>query len=776
MSSSFRLRYFLGQIPTAQKIDKDWTELFLKRNELQLIESSKELARYNELQQLVQNEDFKNKKHEIINLKFKGSPENLVLTELSGLEKSKPIKNYFKFIQSPEFNRINKILVSSDLARYLELKKIIESPEFINRKNEVESLRFKGSPEYVKRQEFNALQKKSDLKHYYSAIETEEYLTFIELDSYEKNRIKEEMKREKDPKVIIYHNFIKSRDYKNLKKIEKLGLVTELENLKQEINSNVFLEREAFLKNRDRFKSTPDYAAYEEFSLISKKYGIGQPKSFISTFRTKNKEITKSSDYPRYLELKKIVESSDFLKRKKDTESLRYKGSPEYIKRREYNALQRNPRLEQYLITIASDKYRIFLELDPQERMKQLEDIQRKKDPKVTMYYKFLKSGDYKNLILVEKLGLPSRYELLKREVNTQLFLEREAFLKNRGRFETTPDYPLFNEFRGLAKSSDIQFYLKWISSPLYTNYLKVDTSKELYRLRELRLKIKEEPFKKQVVFLKDRRRYESTPEYKLETELKELENSKMIKTYHRLKECPELKFFDHWDIVLEENFSDHQLTSKLWETENYWGSKMAGCSFSQANELQAYSGKKNIQIDDKVLSIVSKPEKSEGKVWDPSIGLIPKKFDYSSAVLNTGNSFRFKEGIVEAKVKFRAEGAITSAFSLTGNHPFPQIDVFRSGHKRVGVGIIDQQGTGGTKKLIQIKGLNFSNFHIFRLEIFGSSLVWKINNHEVHREVFKHNLGELFLNFTGSLHKPLKEELLPHRFEIDWVRCIKRK
>ena len=33
-----------------------------------------------------------------------------------------------------------------------------------------------------------------------------------------------------------------------------------------------------------------------------------------------------------------------------------------------------------------------------------------------------------------------------------------------------------------------------------------------------------------------------------------------------------------------------------------------------------------------------------------------------------------------------------------------------------------------------------------------------------------------LFLNFIGSIHKPLTSDMLPHRFEIDWVRCYTKK
>ena len=593
MSFSFRLRYILGLIPSAQKIDSAWAELLKMRDELHLIQTSKELARYNELNNLIQSDDFQAKKNDIINLSLIASAENKLLIERANLEHSKPIKDYFKFIQSPDFNRLNNITGSADLTRYFELKKIVESPDFILRKKEAESLHYKDSPEYRKRNDFNALQKSAQIKHYFD--------------------------------------------------------------------------------------------------------------------------------------------------------------------------------------TLSSDQYRLFLELEVTEKGK-LNDHTKESDPKLKIYRKYLNSSAYKNIKTVEELGLPAKLEKLKQETNTKSFLEREAYLKNTARFETTPDFAPFNEFARLSKNSEIIFYLKCTKSPIYINHQQMVGSKELARLIVLRSEVENPEFKQRVVFLKNKKRYNTTPEYTTEKEFNKLENSKFISNYFQLKKRPELAFFDQWEIVMEDNFTEQKLVTTLWEPENYWGSKLAGFSFSQANELQSYNGIKNVVIRNKVLSIVTKAEKTEGKVWDPTIGLLPKKFEFSSGILNTGNSFRFKEGVVEAKVKFRANKAITSAFSLTGTQPFPQIDVFRSGDNSVGLGIIDQPGIGSVKKLVQIKGLNYNNFHIFRFEIFGNLAIWKINNYEVHREQVSKNMGELFINFIGSLHQPVNGESLPHHFEIDWVRCLKKK
>jgi len=112
----------------------------------------------------------------------------------------------------------------------------------------------------------------------------------------------------------------------------------------------------------------------------------------------------------------------------------------------------------------------------------------------------------------------------------------------------------------------------------------------------------------------------------------------------------------------------------------------------------------------------------------------MPKEFEYSSGIINSAESFRFNEGIVEAKVKFRAGESLTNAFSLTGSNPMPQIDIFRSGKKGVGLGYTESTAGGIVKKYKQIHGLDFNKYHIFSLEKKDHTLVWKINGIQVHQ------------------------------------------
>jgi beta-glucanase (GH16 family) len=163
-----------------------------------------------------------------------------------------------------------------------------------------------------------------------------------------------------------------------------------------------------------------------------------------------------------------------------------------------------------------------------------------------------------------------------------------------------------------------------------------------------------------------------------------------------------------------------------------------------------------------------------QGTAWNPTVGLEPKQFDYTSSILNSAGFFRLSKGVVEAKVRFKKDATITSAFSLTGEKPFPQIDLFRSTKSGAGMGIVEKQGEG-TSKYVKIGGLNDQNYHIFRLEMTNNQFVWKINGVEVYSCPFQLKEPQFFHLLT-SLHGVVNEQHLPHRFEIDWIRCFGQK
>lgn len=446
-------------------------------------------------------------------------------------------------------------------------------------------------------------------------------------------------------------------------------------------------------------------------------------------------QMESSIELKQYEDVKNLIESSDFKHQKREIESLQYSGSKEEKLILEQKALAKSHSILNYHKISTSS---------------QLERFQ-----------KILAGSELKRFLDLQK------------EVESKDFKIRKA-AQSKKTFVKTPDCADFKEYNQLRKNGDIRFWRKFSQSESYQNYLSTIGSKKLMRLDELSALINSDDFIRRVAYLKDKKRFLKSEEYKSIVSFNEMDKGRFMVEYRKLKKTKELDFFEKWEIILEENFTEKGLNSERWQPENWWGIKMAGSSFSQEGERQCFQGPKNIELSNSTLSLLAKKERAMGKVWNPAVGLIPKQFEYTSSILNSADFFRIKEGVIEAKVRFKKDATITSAFSLTGEKPFPQIDLFRSTKKGVGVGILEKKGTESVK-YIRLNGLNDQQYHIFRLELFNGQLVWKINGYEVYRNTT--SLKEpLFFNLLTSLHGEVNERLLPHRFEVNWIRCLAKK
>jgi hypothetical protein len=442
-----------------------------------------------------------------------------------------------------------------------------------------------------------------------------------------------------------------------------------------------------------------------------------------------------SAELKQYEDLRNLVESTAFQHSKREIESLQYSGSEEEKLMLEYKDLSRSKAIRNYQKLAGS------IQLD--------------------RFGKILSGSNLK------------RFTALQQEVESQDFLQRRASQKRR-EFLKSPDHALLKEFNQLRKSDDISFWRKFGHSESYLSYLKTVDSRELARLEELGVLTASSQFQERVAYLKDKKRYLKSDGYKKIVDFNNSDKSSFMFAYRKLKKAKELEFFENWEVIFEENFSDKKLNTELWQHEDWWGYQHAGVSFSQEGQKQGYHGLPNIEISNNTLSIWSKKERMQGSVWNPAIGILPKQFDYTSAILNSAKSFRLKEGVVEARVRFRKDATIVSAFSLTGEKPFPQVDLFRSTKNGIGMGILEKN-EAHSSKYRTLNGHNDSHFHIYRLEIFGNELVWKING----TEVFRHNQSltePLFFHLLTTLHGEVNEHMLPHRFEIDWIRCLAKK
>ena len=246
MSTIFRLKYRLGLIPSAKKIDADWKELMQVRDELNSIENSKELRLYNELNVLTASYDFQVRKKEIQNLTFNLSSEKGLLQELNKLEKDRTVRDYFKVLKSPQLERSNKVKISPDLKKYQQLKEEIGSPEFGKRK--------KGNPSY---DEYLRLSKNHDILFYQKYINSSSYDNYSSVkDSYELERLAELRKITTDPEFkenVVY--------LKNKKRYETTELYQQEKELKTLVESSL-IKRYHLLKKLSKLNF------FKEWSLV----------------------------------------------------------------------------------------------------------------------------------------------------------------------------------------------------------------------------------------------------------------------------------------------------------------------------------------------------------------------------------------------------------------------------------------------------------------------------------------------------------------------------
>jgi len=557
-----------------------------------------------------------------------------------------------------------------------------------------------------------------------------------------------------------------------------LGMRDELQELEQSDELARYRELDAELKSaefRARKKELTQlkFEGSHEQKMLSELEHLNRSKSMKQYFKTLSSEklarfrnIEKGDKLARLNELDKVVITPEFVKRRKDMEKLHYNGAPEAAKRKEFESLKNDKRLKLYYNTLASDSYRLYMKVEESgDKPSGKDELKR--------YENFLQSKDYSNLKAVEKQNLTKRFEELRGEVQSDEFLEREKFLKNKKRYQTTDDYRLVAEYEKLSKDPDVRFYQKFSKSAEYLNYQRVHDSKELERLNELEDLVKDEGFRERVAFLKDKKRYEKSEDFKLEQEFSKLENSAAIKKYFELHKAKELNFFDKWKVAFDDEFTRDGINYERWNSGIFPGKDVFGNNYSQANELQCLNGEENLQVHGGILSIVTRKEQTEGMRWNPQLGLIPAEFDYTSSMLNTGNSFRIKQGIIEAKIRVNPCAEIVSAFSLKGDGAFPQIDILRSGKNEVSMGVIRELKGEPVWQHQTITGLNFKKFHVYRLEWDGQTLTWKINGAVVHHTRVDASFDNMFLNLLSSVHEEVHHQNLPHYLEVDWVRCL---
>jgi hypothetical protein len=449
-------------------------------------------------------------------------------------------------------------------------------------------------------------------------------------------------------------------------------------------------------------------------------------KALIAEFDKLN-AFAESDTLKKFTELKELVTSSSFLQKKKEIESLSFKGSEEYTREKEFLSLQKAKDIVLYFRTVGGSSLKKFQDLDGSEKIK--------------------------------------GYESLEKLVQSMEFRERTKSKE----FNGSDDDKKLQEFNRLKSSPEIREYYAFKKSKEYSNFINTDGSTRLARYNELKEYVATPEFKEKKSYLLDKKRFEKSDMFKELQEYDKMKKDEDILWYFKVKDSNKFDVFKNRELTFSDEFEGDNLNTKTWLTNYFWGDKILHDRYSVESDLQAFTEKDNFEIRNSILKIITKPQKIQGKVWTSADGFKTKEFAFTSGLINTGKSFRQKYGTFTAKIKL-GDPSAKSAFWMLADQITPHIDVCRTLNGKVAVNYF----ASVNKKAKASVGSKYANdFFIFSLEWSADKLVWKINDTEVLTQTAAVPQEPMYILFSGGLDKPVNSMT---SMEIDWVRVYQPK
>jgi hypothetical protein len=347
----------------------------------------------------------------------------------------------------------------------------------------------------------------------------------------------------------------------------------------------------------------------------------------------------------------------------------------------------------------------------------------------------------------------------LEKEVNSTDFAIRKKKI-----FKET--YKDSDEFRKEARYKKLVKELKDENPAEEIKNLEKEINSDAFQKRKLNL------------LMKPGERYATTEEYKREEKYKELKKSEKIVWFFKTKKRYPFKEIEKWEETFNESFSSAKLDEKIWMYRYYWGDAILNEPYTMADDKSFPTDGKNIEFYDKKVRLVTKQEEVEGKKWDPIHGFLQDSFEYTSALISTGKSFRQKYGIFKAKIKM-SSADLSQAFWMVSDGLVPHIDIAKYEKGKFYSNYYWSLKAGDTpnRSVSKTGGAKFtSDFFIFTLEWSPGKLIWKIND-----KVFKTQTSgvpqeEMYMVFSSGLKNWSSDYGLPAAMEIDWVRVYKLK
>jgi hypothetical protein len=223
------IKLLLGMIPSTAKIEEQEKALIAEFEKLKSFAESKQLARYNELHELVTSAGFVQKRKEIESLKYKNSEEYSKEKEFASLKKAKDLVLYFNTVGGTALKKFQELDGSERISKYESLKSLVTGADFRDKMKEKD---FESTPDSKKLAEFKQLDSSQEIKDFYK--------------------------------------FNASKELANFKNIDGSSRLARFNELKEYTASKEFAERKAYLLDKKRFEKSEEYREVEEYEKLKK--------------------------------------------------------------------------------------------------------------------------------------------------------------------------------------------------------------------------------------------------------------------------------------------------------------------------------------------------------------------------------------------------------------------------------------------------------------------------------------------------------------------------
>ncbi|MDR0754930.1 MAG: family 16 glycosylhydrolase [Prevotellaceae bacterium] len=392
-------------------------------------------------------------------------------------------------------------------------------------------------------------------------------------------------------------------------------------------------------------------------------------------------------------------------------------------------------------------KYRIFSPVTSTEKYEKTIAVMESNCKKIG---EILDSDAYNNFIKLKEYVESRR---CKNDIN---------IVKNQ-KFKNSVEYELEKKLKQLRKNKRVKTFLSKGSN---SNSFEVE---EYLRLKQ---KTETPEFKEKKAYLCDRTKHKKCAAYKTLEDYTYLKNSADIKRLPKLQEsCKKyIAEMSKWKGTFGDDFTS-AILEKKWITQPITALRHLQKSYSPSGDLQFISDGKNINVTNSILQIITRKEQADGLLWSDTHGFVSKKFSYTSGMISTATKFVQTYGKIEAKILPPKTKGTYHAFWLGSEQMLPFINIFCVNNGKIQVGAFNNSQNIKKELSIPLK----QKFYIVGIEWNPTEITWKING----KKVFSTNIfisDQMYLAFSSGVKRELNNTDLPVSFDIDWIKCYRRK